>query len=90
MSSPQFYFAYDDDLSLASMARLCPEARYAGVGRALGYEWILSWSGRVGNMRHKDGSSVWGLVYTITESDKDALVTKMGRLHKEVRLDVEH
>lgn len=79
------YFAYGSNLSLVQMRARCPNNTYIGLGILRGWTWIINPSGYANiipsppssSLSHPPTSSpnsiVYGLIYTLTPSDKSRL-----------------
>ena len=62
----QYYFAYGMNTHLGQMAQRCPDAEVVGVAELRDYELEFSYHC---NVKPTTGSSVPGLLWTITEQD---------------------
>lgn len=78
-----YYFAYGSNLAPNVMARLCPEHRFLGVARLNGYR--IAFTRRsvrtgtgVADIVAEPGSTVWGVLYEISDEDVAILDRKEG------------
>ncbi|KAI0469484.1 hypothetical protein F4859DRAFT_486786 [Xylaria cf. heliscus] len=63
------YFAYGNNLSLKRMAESCPSSMYIGRAVLPNHYWYINQIG-VANIMPRRGSTVHGLVYTLTADDE--------------------
>jgi hypothetical protein len=78
------YFAYGSNLSVTQMLVRCPGAALIGVallpGRRLAFtRHSQRWGGGVADVVLDPAAEVWGLLYTVTPQDLDALDAYEGR-----------
>ena len=66
------YFAYGSNLSASAMRERCPDAREIGAASLEGYRFLITSSG-YGSIIPSVGESVYGVVWTISQSDERAL-----------------
>lgn len=72
------YFAYGSNLDVAGMQERCPHARALAPGCLKGFRLAFTWYSTgwgcgVADVVESSQDEVWGLVYTITTADLDAL-----------------
>lgn len=72
------YFAYGSNLDVESMQDRCPHARVLSPGCLKGFRLAFTWhstgwSCGVADVVESAQDEVWGLVYTLTPADLDAL-----------------
>lgn len=85
------YFGYGSNLWQAQMHRRCPSSTYVGIARLKGYKWIIYEAGYANIVRTDDESKgtinvtehdylheVWGLVYSLQQSDEERLDRNEG------------
>lgn len=90
MKALTVYFGYGSNLWLQQMALRCPNSTYLGIARLNDYRWIISERGYANVVRsptevagqieeqHDYKNEVWGLVYSLTQSDEDRLDVNEG------------
>lgn len=66
------YFAYGSNLSLAQMAKRCPESRYLGLGLLPNFKWQINTRGYA-NVCISEGDSVEGLCFLLSQKDEKRL-----------------
>ena len=69
--SKKEYFAYGSNLNFAQMAYRCPEATAVGIAKLDGYE--LAFRRGYLTILPKEGASVEGLIWSITDHDESQL-----------------
>jgi len=87
------YFAYGSNMDEPQMKNRCPESSLVGVavldGYCLGYtRYAESRSGGVADIVSAPGSSVWGLVYTVTVKDLELLDNYEGKAYARMKVNV--
>jgi gamma-glutamylcyclotransferase len=85
---PTLYFSYGSNLWLHQMSTRCPSSPYTGIARLKNYTWIIndrgyanvisSSSTSLSSSPSKYTNEVYGLVYTLTPSDKSQLDKNEG------------
>ena len=61
------------------MSMRCPSSYFVGLGRLLGYRWMINDRGYANVVASSDPESeVYGFVYSLTEADKSALDRNEG------------
>ncbi|KAK4499519.1 hypothetical protein PRZ48_010034 [Zasmidium cellare] len=83
MSKPTVYFGYGSNLWRHQMRTRCPTSKYLGIARLKNYKWIIYDRGYANIVEIKDEDKtsskydyrkeVWGLVYSLEQSDEDRL-----------------
>ena len=73
-----FYFAYASNLDLEQMERRCPGHAVIGLGELRDHRLLFpltshDWGGGVASVGVAHGSSVWGVVYDLSEQNLAAL-----------------
>jgi len=63
------YFAYGANMDLDTMFDRCPYAKFIEVGELKGYHFIINTRG-VASIIPDNDSSVFGIIWTITEEDE--------------------
>jgi gamma-glutamylcyclotransferase len=84
-NSTILYFGYGSNLWLQQMAVRCPGSTFVGIARLRNYRWMINERGSA-NPVPLDASAdfederthVWGMVYTLTESDEARLDRNEG------------
>ncbi len=66
------YFAYGSNMDAEQMARRCPQSIFQKKVTLLRYEFFINNRG-FASIRKKKDSQVWGIIYTITDSDEASL-----------------
>lgn len=69
-----YYFAYGSNMNWRQMQRRCPSARFVCIARLPGYEFAIARHSRLrdcgtANIFPKAESTVWGVVYEVSESE---------------------
>jgi gamma-glutamylcyclotransferase len=84
-SATTLYFGYGSNLWLEQMAERCPGSKFVGIGRLHNYRWMINERGSANPVPlsptsdlEDDNSQVWGMVYTLTETDEAILDRKEG------------
>lgn len=79
------YFGFGSNLWLEQMAERCPGSTFIGIARLHNYRWIIHERGSANVVpvdpssdSHNEHTYVWGMVYTITQSDEACLDVKEG------------
>lgn len=72
------YFAYGSNLDVVSMQNRCPQARVLSPGCLKGFRLAFTWHSTgwgcgVADVVESEQDEVWGIVYSISTSDLDAL-----------------
>ncbi len=72
------YFAYGSNLSLEQMEQRCPGSKLIGPGWIDGYRLEFNfpskrWGGGAADIIADKGSTVWGLLYELTDQDLENL-----------------
>lgn len=72
------YFAYGSNMERRQMRTLCPGARFVAAGRLKGYQLIFDqtssgWAGGVANVHPTAGQVVEGVLWEITEAERENL-----------------
>lgn len=72
------HFAYGSNLAQSQMLKRCPGASILGVAELAGHRldftrYSSGWGGGVADVIPDEAKSVWGLVYTLTNANLDAL-----------------
>lgn len=61
------------------MIKRCPDSTYLGIARLNGYRWIINERGYANVVEKKKGKDVvWGLVYSLTDTDEEKLDVNEG------------
>jgi hypothetical protein len=73
-----FYFAYGSNLNWPQMQRRCPSARYVCTASLPDYRFAIARHSRLrncgtANIYVQAGSTVWGVVYDVSDSDMAAM-----------------
>ena len=76
---PKTYFAYGSNLWLDQMHRRCPDSSVVGIAILASYRWIISTRGYA-NVLKSTSHEVYGVLYTISESDEERLDAYEGVL----------
>jgi gamma-glutamylcyclotransferase len=84
-NSTILYFGYGSNLWLQQMAVRCPGSSFVGIARLRNYRWMINERGSA-NPVSLDASTdfederthVWGMVYTLTDSDEARLDRNEG------------
>ena len=79
--STTLYFGYGSNLWRDQMIRRCPQSTFAGIGRLDSYEWIINDRGYANVVPSSSADYTWGLIYTLTSSDEEALDRNEGVPH---------
>ena len=84
------YFAYGSNLDASHMQYRCPNAGVPNPGCLKGFRldftrYSPKWSCGVADVVESEGGEVWGLVYEITKSDRDALDMYEGHPKRYIR-----
>ena len=69
--SKKEYFAYGSNLNFEQMAYRCPEATAVGIAKLDGYE--LAFRRGFLTILPKEGASVEGLIWSVTDHDESQL-----------------
>ncbi|GAM90221.1 hypothetical protein ANO11243_082630 [Dothideomycetidae sp. 11243] len=76
------YFGYGSNLWRHQMQQRCPHSKYLGVARLNGYRWMINDRGYANvvemDKNKQDDTHCFGLVYSLTQSDEDALDINEG------------
>jgi hypothetical protein len=69
-----FYFAYGSNMNWPQMQRRCPSSRFVSTARLPGFRFAIARHSRLrdcgtANIFPETGSTVWGIVYEVSESD---------------------
>jgi gamma-glutamylcyclotransferase (GGCT)/AIG2-like uncharacterized protein YtfP len=69
-----YYFAYGSNMNWPQMQRRCPSARFVCTARLPSYRFAIARHSRLrdcgtANILPEAGSTVWGIVYEISEND---------------------
>jgi hypothetical protein len=72
------YFAYGSNLDPDQMRTRCPESRVVGLAALPDHRLTFplhseSWGGGAAGVSHAHGSTVWGVLYELSESDLASL-----------------
>ena len=72
------YFAYGSNLDLPQMKMRCPSSKLISKGSLSGYRLTFNrfssgWGGGVADVIQEKGSTVWGLVFEISDTDLERL-----------------
>jgi len=89
------YFGYGSNLSTQQMANRCPKSRFIGIGRLLGYDWIINDRGyaNIVEITYERPSrngilpEVWGLVFELDYEDEVALDIMEGIPYAYIKVD---
>lgn len=65
----KYYFAYGANMDLDRMLDRCPNAKFIEAGELKGYRFIINTRG-VASIVPESTSSVFGIIWTITEEDE--------------------
>lgn len=68
----RYYFAYGANMDLDTMYKRCPYVKFIEAGELKGYRFIINKRGVASIVLDKD-SSVFGIIWTITENDEGFL-----------------
>ncbi|KAI9758616.1 MAG: hypothetical protein M4579_002992 [Chaenotheca gracillima] len=71
------YFAYGSNMSLAQMQQRCSGSQYLGVGVLGGWRWMIN-ERHFANIVPSESDVVYGLLYTLTETDVERLDVNEG------------
>ncbi len=66
------YFAYGSNMSVTRMRSQCPNAELVGVASLRNHSLILNLQG-VATVISAPGSKVWGVLWNLSEHDREAL-----------------
>ena len=77
--SKKEYFAYGSNLNFEQMAYRCPEATVVGTAKLDGYE--LAFRRGYLTILPKEGASVEGLIWSVTDHDESQLDCYEGYNH---------
>ena len=72
------YFAYGSNMNWTQMQKRCPSARFVCIGQLRDYQFGITRHSRLrncgtANVFPAPGSSVWGIVYEISDADLEIL-----------------
>jgi len=67
------YFAYGSNLSLSQMKSRCPDSVFVGKAVLPSHRWVISPRGYANVLRSQSDSSVYGIVYSLSDSDESWL-----------------
>ena len=78
MRKPVLYFAYGSNLDHEQMCSRCPESRVVGLASLPDHRLTFPlysdhWGGGAAGVSHAHGSTVWGVLYELSDSDLAAL-----------------
>ena len=81
-SKGSIYFGYGSNLWKHQMELRCPRSKYLGIARLNGYRWHIN-DRHYANIKEVDdpedsGIHCWGLVYSLSKADEDALDVNEG------------
>lgn len=73
-----YYFAYGANMNPEQIAARCSNPRVHAVARLAGhrvgfYDYAKLWDGALETVIGDEGSDVWGVVYALSEGDKESL-----------------
>lgn len=71
------YFAYGSNMDVEQMLERCPDAKEWPVVELSDYEFFIDARG-VASIREKEGKTVWGVVYEISQADEQKLDQREG------------
>ena len=66
------YFAYENNMSVESMARKCPAAVMLGISKLVHHRFIINEQG-MATVIPKAASTVFGVLWLLTEEDEETL-----------------
>lgn len=66
------YFGYGSNLWLDQMKRRCPSSKYIGIATLRDWKWIIN-NRHVANIIPSPGDIVYGMIYSLTPKDEEAL-----------------
>lgn len=74
----RLYFAYGSNMDQDQMKKRCPDSKFLEVVYLEDYEFVyddysITRNGAVANIVPKEGSIVWGVLYSISKSDEQNL-----------------
>jgi gamma-glutamylcyclotransferase (GGCT)/AIG2-like uncharacterized protein YtfP len=77
------YFAYGSNLDPDQMRKRCPDSRVVGLAELHDYRLTFPlysehWGGGAAGVHHAHGSTVWGVLYELSDADLAALDTIEG------------
>lgn len=72
------YFAYGSNMERVQLKRLCPKAKFIAAGVLPDHELVFSgssrmWGGGIADIRNAPGKKVEGVVWEISEAERNAL-----------------
>lgn len=68
----RLYFAYGSNMNEAQMALRCPDSKIVGIARLENYRFLINERG-VASIAESQGKVVYGLLWSISESDEKQL-----------------
>lgn len=66
------YFAYGSNMNAEQMLKRCPDSREESLVELKDYEFVIDARG-FASIQQKDGRSVWGVVYLVSDEDEISL-----------------
>jgi gamma-glutamylcyclotransferase len=89
-TSTNYYFGYGSNLWIDQMARRCPQSKFYGVAKLNSYSWIINKRGYANVVHNTEDRpayfpkypEVWGMVYSVSESDEKQLDLNEGVAHR--------
>ncbi|KAK4893647.1 hypothetical protein LTR27_008116 [Elasticomyces elasticus] len=86
LSQATLYLGYGSNLWMHQMKQRCPTSKYVGMARLDGFRWIINERGyanivaipREDRLPNHFPDKVWGLVYSLEQSDEDKLDINEG------------
>ncbi|KAK3620283.1 hypothetical protein LTR56_023497 [Elasticomyces elasticus] len=86
LSQATLYLGYGSNLWMHQMKQRCPTSKYVGMARLDGFRWIINERGyanivaipRQDRLPNHFPDKVWGLVYSLEQSDEDKLDVNEG------------
>ncbi|KAK5686634.1 hypothetical protein LTS10_002756 [Elasticomyces elasticus] len=86
LSQATLYLGYGSNLWMHQMKQRCPTSKYVGMARLDGFRWIINERGyanivaipREDRLPNHFPDKVWGLVYSLEQSDEDKLDVNEG------------
>ncbi|KAK4959910.1 hypothetical protein LTR10_002798 [Elasticomyces elasticus] len=86
LSQATLYLGYGSNLWMHQMKQRCPTSKYVGIARLDGFRWIINERGyanivaipREDRLPNHFPDKVWGLVYSLEQSDEDKLDVNEG------------
>ena len=89
-----FYFAYGSNMERVQLKRLCPKARFVAAAVLPDHELVFSgqsrmWGGGIADIRDLPGKKVEGVVWEISEVEREVLDEYEGYPELYVRQDVQ-